>query len=238
MSTSPIGSGDSLARTKRSTVRRKRDRGHFERSAVNAILDEGLLCHVGFADEGETFVVPMAYARVGDVLYLHGAVANRTLRSLAAGVDACVTVTLLDGLVMARAALNHSMNYRSVMLFGTATRVMDKAEQLGASDAILDHVAPGRSRDARPPSEAELRSTSILRFPVSVGSAKVRTGGPLDDPDDLGLEVWAGEVPLELVAGPARPDPGLRGDPPLPSYLDPYPSRRRPPADPVSPVPS
>jgi uncharacterized protein len=207
-----------LRPTARTALRRKRERGHPEWAAVAAVLDEGLVCHVGFADGGTTYVVPMAYARVDDVLYLHGAAANRTLRALAAGAEACVTVTLLDGLVLARSAFHHSMNYRSVMLLGTAARVEGEEEQRRAAAALLDHMAPGRSADARAPSATELRATLLLRFPIVEGGAKIRTGGPADDPEDLGLAVWAGEVPLRLVAGEPVPDPALPGGVPVPGY--------------------
>jgi nitroimidazol reductase NimA-like FMN-containing flavoprotein (pyridoxamine 5'-phosphate oxidase superfamily) len=217
--------GRTLDPTLRTTVRRMRERGRSDWGAVAAILDEGLFCHVGFTDGDTTYVVPMAYARVGDVLYLHGAVANRTLRALAAGTEACITVTLLDGLVLARSAFHHSMNYRSVMLLGTATSVEDEEEELLASAALLDHMAPGRSRDARPPTAAELRATLILRFPVVEGGAKVRTGGPIDEPGDMDLPVWAGEIPFQLLAGPPVSDRELHDGIHAPSYVT---SHRRP----------
>ncbi len=213
-------SGDegSLKPTTRTTLRRKKERGHLDMGTVRAILDEGYLCHVGFTDNGTAYVVPMAYAPVGDVLYLHGAPANRTLRALEDGAEACVTVTLLDGLVLARSAFHHSMNYRSVMLLGTAVRVTDQAEQLLAARSLLDHMAPGRGEDARPPSPTELRGTLILRFPVVEGSAKVRTGGPIDDEEDMGLSVWAGVVPLRTVPGPPLSEPDLPAGVAVPSY--------------------
>lgn len=220
-----------LAPTARATPRRKRERGRTEWSVVAAILDEGMLCHVGFADGDTSYVVPMAYARVDDVLYLHGAAANRTLRALAAGAPACVTVTLLDGLVLARSAFHHSMNYRSVMLLGTAARVASEEEQRRASAALLDHMAPGRSGDARLPTATELRATLILRFPITEGSAKIRTGPPADDPEDMELPVWAGEVPLRLVAGPPVPDPGLAPSVAVPGYA----ATPRRPGGPASP---
>lgn len=210
--------GHTLQPTDRTTLRRKKERGRRDRQTVAAILDEGLLCHVGFSDGSTTYVVPMAYARVGDLLYLHGAAANRTLRALAGGAEACVTVTLLDGLVLARSAFHHSMNYRCVMLFGTATRVEDAAEQLLASKALLDHMAPGRSADARLPTRSELRSTLIVRFPIAEWSAKVRTGGPIDDEEDMGLAVWAGVVPFRTVAGRPVAEPGLPEGVTLPDY--------------------
>jgi nitroimidazol reductase NimA-like FMN-containing flavoprotein (pyridoxamine 5'-phosphate oxidase superfamily) len=210
--------GGRLEPTTRTTLRRKKERGHPDLETVHGILAEGLICHVGFTDGGTTYVIPMAYAPVGDVLYLHGATANRTLRALAAGAEACVTVTLVDGLVLARSAFHHSMNYRSVMLLGTPVRVEDPAEQLLAARALLDHMAPGRGDDAREPNPSELRRTLILRFPVDEGSAKVRTGGPIDDEEDMGLSVWAGVIPLRTVAGPPLSEPDLPAGVAVPSY--------------------
>ena len=219
--------GPGLAPTPRTALRRKRERGHAERAVIDAILDEGLVGHVGFSAAGSPFVVPMAYARAGDVLYLHGAVANRTLRALAEGTPACVTVTLLDGLVLARSAFHHSMNYRSVMLFAAPTRVDDPDEQRAAVAALLDHMAPGRSADARAPTPAELRATLIVRFPITEGSAKVRTGGPVEEPEDLALAVWAGVIPFQLVAGAPEPDAAAAPRAGVPPYAARYPDRRR-----------
>jgi nitroimidazol reductase NimA-like FMN-containing flavoprotein (pyridoxamine 5'-phosphate oxidase superfamily) len=205
--------------SERSRLRRKRERGSHDRRVIDAVLDEGLVCHVGFHRAGTTFVVPSAYARVGDVVYLHGAVANHMLGALADGCPACLTVTLLDGLVLARSAKHHSMNFRSVMLFGTARPVTDEPEKRAALAAVVEHMAPGRSADARPPTAEELRATRTLAFPIEEGSAKVRTGGPVEDPADLGLGVWAGEVPLRLVAGTPVADDGTPATVPLPPYL-------------------
>ena len=222
-----VDSGTTLAASERALLRRKRERGSHERRAVEAILDEGLVCHVGFAQETSTFVVPTAYARVGSTIYLHGATANRMLRALASGVEACLTVTLLDGLVLSRSAFRHSMNYRSVMLFGTASVVEDPDEKRAAVLAIVDHMVPGRSRDARPPTSRELRATAVVRFPIEEGSAKIRIGGPVEEPEDLALPIWAGQVPFELVAGaPVADGGGLRGVE-VPGYITPYPRRRR-----------
>ncbi len=162
-----------------------------------SILDEGLLCHVGFVDGHSVFVQPMAYARRGENLYLHGAAANRGLRQLTSGPEACITVTLMDGLVFSRSAFHHSMNYRSVMLVGHGHEVDEPTEKEAAVLAVVDHIAPGRSADARRPTPAELRATSVVRFPILEASAKVRTGGPIEDSDDLTLPVWAGVLPLE-----------------------------------------
>ena len=212
-----------LATTERTTLRRKRDRGTFDRDLAYSVLDEALVCHAGFVAEHGPVVLPMTYARIGDVLYLHGAAGNALLRNLAQGAPVCVTVTLLDGLVLARSAFHHSMNYRSVVLFGVATRVTDPAEMHAASTALVDHLAPGRSAEVRGPSEAELRATAIVRLPIDEGSAKVRTGPPIDDEGDLQLPVWAGVLPLATVAGTpvADPSPGQVA-PPVPHYLAPH----------------
>jgi nitroimidazol reductase NimA-like FMN-containing flavoprotein (pyridoxamine 5'-phosphate oxidase superfamily) len=194
--------------TDRTTLRRKRERGSSQRSTIEAILDEGLIAHVGFVADHGPVVLPMAYARRGDFVYLHGATGNDMLRHLAAGSPLCLTVTLIDGLVLARSAFRHSMNYRSVVVFGTATRVTDPEEVQAAAAALLEHVAPGRSAEARPPSDEEVRSTLVLRVPIDEASAKVRSGGPLDNPEDLDLTVWAGQLPLALQANPPIEDAG------------------------------
>jgi hypothetical protein len=216
---------DTLIPTGRSTLHRKKERGSHRRDLVNGILDEGLLCHVGLAAEGSTFVTPMAYARVGDTLYLHGAAANRLLRKMAEGAEVCVTVTLLDAIVLARSAFHHSMNYRSVMLFGTSTRVHDDDEKRMASTALLEHMVPGRSADARPPSTDELRAVLIVRVPIAEGSAKVRVGGPIDEPEDLAEPIWAGHIPLSTIASAAVADSDLGPDVEEPSYVRNYPPR-------------
>lgn len=215
-------SATTLAATDRSRLRRKTERGTHERDTVNAILDAGLICHLGFAVEGRTWVFPTTYARIGDELYLHGAVGNFALRALADGVDACVTVTHLDGLVLARSAFHHSMNYRSVMVFGPATAVTDAEDKRRALLAIVDHMAPGRSGDCRPPTAEELRSTLVIRLPITEGSAKIRTGPPLDDEEDMGGPYWAGVLPLGLTAGAAVPD--VTG--PTPDYVSKWETKR------------
>jgi nitroimidazol reductase NimA-like FMN-containing flavoprotein (pyridoxamine 5'-phosphate oxidase superfamily) len=210
-----------LARTDRTTLRRLADRGTFDRAAANAILDEAYLAHVGFVVDGQPRVLPMTYGRDGEDLYLHGAVGNAMLRA-SAGAEVCVTVTLLDGLVLARSAFHHSMNYRSVVLLGRAERVEDGDAKRRAFEVIVDHVVPGRSAVARPASDAELRKTLVLRLPIEEGSAKVRAGDAIDDEADMGLPVWAGHVPLRLT--PAAPvangdlAPGL-ADPPEPALF-------------------
>jgi nitroimidazol reductase NimA-like FMN-containing flavoprotein (pyridoxamine 5'-phosphate oxidase superfamily) len=192
--------------TTRTTLRRLPDRGDHRPETVRAILDEGLVAHVGFAVEGQPWVIPMTYARIDDAVYLHGSVANHLLRSLAGGCEACLTVTLLDGLVLARSAFHHSMNYRSVVVFGVAQRVDDEAEKQRAFVALVERMAPGRSvAGVRLPSPAESRKTLVVRMPITEASAKIRTGPPLDDPDDLDLPVWAGVIPLRLTTGARLP---------------------------------
>jgi len=213
-----------LRKTTRSTVRRLRDRGAYDREVVHAILDEALICHVGFVVDGRPAVIPTAYARVGDALYLHGAAGNHMLRTLAAGGDACVTVTLTDGLVLARSAFHHSINYRSVVLFGEAVPVTDDGEKRAALDAIVEHLVPGRTADARGATAEELRATLVVRFPIDEGSAKVRTGGPIDDEADLDLPVWAGVIPLALTPAPPVGD----NDQPVPLYAASYSRTRAP----------
>jgi hypothetical protein len=199
------------------------DRGHYDRGSVYAILDEGFVCHLGFVSEGQPLVVPTVYGRVDDVLYLHGAPANHALRSAATSESICLTVTLVDALVLARSAFHQSVNYRSVMAFGVASEVSDLGEKRRAVEAIVDHVLPGRSSDARPPSDAELRATRVVRFQIAEASAKVRTGGPKEEPEDLDLEdVWAGEVPLELSFGALVVDDQAPVRAPAPSYITTY----------------
>ena len=193
--------------TPRTTVRRIPARARYDEQTIHAILDEALIVHLGFAIEQQPFVIPTIHARVGSRLYLHGAVASRMLKALAAGVPACATATLVDGLVMARSTFHHSMNYRSAVVFGAATLVTDRDEKLAALEAIVEHVAPGRSREARPPNEKELAATSVLSLPISEASAKVRTGGPIDDDEDTAWPCWAGVIPLSLAVGEPIDDP-------------------------------
>ena len=197
-----------LLQTDRTKLRRLAARGTFDRAAADAILDEAYLAHVGFVVDGEPRVLPMTYGRAGDVLYLHGAAANGMLKA-AAGAEVCVTVTLLDGLVLARSAFHHSMNYRSVVLVGRAEKVTDDAEKDRAFDAIVDHVVPGRSAATRPTSPIERKATAVLRLPIVEGSVKVRTGDAVDEPEDLALPHWAGVVPLRLVPGAPVPNADL-----------------------------
>jgi len=217
---------DVLTPTDRTTLRRKKERGSHDRDLVNAILDEGLVCHVGLSVDGSTFVLPMAYARIRDALYLHGAAGNRMLCHMAQGAEACVTVTLVDGVVLARSAFHHSMNYRSVVLLGTTERVVDDDEKQRASMALLEHIVPGRSSGARPPSADELRAVLMVRMTIAEGSAKVRTGGPIDEPEDLEEPYWAGHVPLSIVAGDPVADGVLPPGVEEPEYVRAFPARR------------
>jgi nitroimidazol reductase NimA-like FMN-containing flavoprotein (pyridoxamine 5'-phosphate oxidase superfamily) len=193
--------------TERTSLRRLPQRATYERAPVYQILDEGFVCHVGFVADGRPFVIPTAYGRVGDTLYLHGAKASRMLKALAAGAEACVTVTLVDGLVLARSAFHHSLNYRSVVVFGRASVVEDPREKLDALRAFSEHLIPGRWAEVREPNERELAATLVLSLPLAEVSAKVRTGWPVDDEEDLSLPVWAGELPLRVVAGEPLRDP-------------------------------
>ena len=193
--------------TERTTLKRLPKRAEYDHAAVYQILDEAFICHVGFVADGKPVVIPTSYARIGDDLYIHGSAASRMLRSLAEGTDVCVTVTLIDGLVLARSAFHHSINYRSVVIFGNARVVDDADEKMRALHAFTDHVVPGRWEDVRPPSESELRATMVLKLPLVEVSAKVRTGPPIDDEQDYELSVWAGVVPLEMrAAAPIRDD--------------------------------
>ncbi|MFL6204276.1 MAG: pyridoxamine 5'-phosphate oxidase family protein [Acidimicrobiales bacterium] len=196
-----------LVTTDRTKVRRLPDRGTDDRATAYAVIDEAYIAHVGFVVDGEPRVLPMTYGRDGDVLYLHGAVGNAMLRT-SVDTEVCVTITLLDGLVLARSAFHHSMNYRSVVLLGPARKVEEDVEKRRAFDCIVDHALVGRSGVARPASEAELRKTLVLALPIGEGSAKVRTGGPIDDEEDMELPVWAGVVPLRLTPGAPEQDAG------------------------------
>jgi uncharacterized protein len=193
----------------RTRVRREPSRGASDRETIDAILDEALVSHLGFVHEGHPFVIPTLFARVGDEVYVHGSSASRTLRSLDGGVDACLTVTLVDGLVLARSVFNHSINYRSVVVLGRTSAVADPDEKRRALEAFSDRLLPGRWDDARQPTATELKATSILRLPLDEASAKLRTGPPKDDEADYGWPVWAGVIPFEVVAGPPQPDPRL-----------------------------
>jgi uncharacterized protein len=186
-------------------VKREPQRARYDRETVDAILDEALICHLGFAVDGHPYVIPTLHARVGDLLYVHGSAASRMLRHLASGAEICVTATLFDGLVLARSVFNHSVDYRSAIVFGRATLV-EGEEKLTALQALTEQLAPGRWDEARQPTAKELKATSILSVPLDQVSAKVRTGPPEDEPEDLDLPVWAGVVPVHLAAGPSEYD--------------------------------
>ena len=212
-------------KTPRSTVRRLPKRGHYDRATRDAILDEGLVAHVGFAVDGQAYVVPMSYARDGERLLLHGSVGSRMMRHLADGAEICVTVTLLDGLVLARSQFHHSMNYRSVMAFGRVRAVTDVAEKRLALEKLVEHLVPGRAADSREASEQELAATEVIELPLDETSAKVRTGPPGDAPADLQLGHWSGVIPLSLAPGTVEPAPDLAEGIAAPGYVTSY---RRP----------
>jgi len=208
--------------TQRTRVVREPERGVYDREAAYRILDEGFICHVGFLVDGQPFVIPTSYGRKDANLYIHGSAASRMLRQMKEGVAVCVTVTLLDGLVLARSVFNHSMNYRSVVILGKATLVEDAEEKLTALRVLSDHILPGRWDDARQPNERELKATSVLRVPMEEFSAKVRTGPPIDDVEDLAFPTWAGVLPLEMKTLEAIRDPTLEPNREVPEYLRNY----------------
>ena len=210
----------SRAPSLRTRVVREPQRAVYDREAGYRILDEAFLCHVGFIVEGQPFVIPTSYGRDGDLLYVHGSAASRMLRNLDQGLPVCVTVTLLDGLVLARSVFNHSMNYRSVVLLGTAALVDDPAEKLAALRALSEHIIPGRWDDSRQPNEKELKATSVLRLPISEFSAKVRVGPAVDDEEDYSFPTWAGVIPLEMTVGAAIRDERCQQE--MPAYLRTY----------------
>lgn len=210
----------------RATVRRKSERGRYDQETIEAILDEGFICHLGFCTDEGPVVVPTAYARVAGVLYLHGAPANHALRTVGDGAAVSMAVTLVDGLVLARAGFHHSINYRSVVVYGRAHEVVDEDEKRRALDAVVEHIVPGRTADARGPSDGELRATRVVRVTVDEASAKVRAGGPVDDPEDVETGgIWAGHIPLSMVAGVPVADEEDGEGLPVPQYASRY---RRP----------
>ena len=213
---------ESFTPTERTRVVREPHRGSYDRETIYKILDEGFVCHVGFAVEGQPYVIPTMFARVGDFLYFHGSAASRMLRGISGGLAVCVTVTLVDGLVLARSVFNHSMNYRSVVALGKAAPVEAADEKLAALRGFTEKILPGRWNDARQPSEKELKATSILRLPLTEVSAKMRVGPVEDDALDYALGVWAGIIPLQLASG--APERDERCDPaiPLPAYAAHY----------------
>jgi uncharacterized protein len=205
--------------TERTRIYRKPGRGSYDRDLVHSILDEALTCHVGFVADGQPFVIPTIHARDRETLYLHGAKGNRMLNSLIDGTPCCVTVTLIDDLVLARAALHHSLNYRSVMVLGEAHEVTDPAEKERALHTVVEHIAPGRADEIRGADETDLRSTRVLSIPIEEASAKVRTGPPIDEEADLELPHWAGQLPLTQGTAEPIPAPDLAGDPAIPDSI-------------------
>jgi nitroimidazol reductase NimA-like FMN-containing flavoprotein (pyridoxamine 5'-phosphate oxidase superfamily) len=213
---------DKLSQTTRTTLKRLPQRGNYDRELINQILDEGFICHVGFSVDGLPFVIPTGYARVKDKLIIHGSQASRMLRTLEQGIDVCVTVTLVDGLVLARSAFHHSMNYRSVVIFGRARVVAEREAKLDALLALSEQMISGRWADVREPNERELQLTTVLWLPLTEASAKVRTGPPLDDEEDYELNVWAGVIPLRLIAEAPVDDPRLKAEMAAPDYARRY----------------
>jgi uncharacterized protein len=208
--------------TKRTELHRIPDRGSREWETINQILDAGFLAHVGFCVAGQPFVIPTLYGRDGEKLYLHGSAASRMLRELETGIPACVTVTLVDGLVLARSAFDHSMNYRSVVAFGKARKIADAEQRIRSLRVISEHLIAGRWKEIREPSEKELKATTVLEFLIEEASSKVRSGPPLDDENDYGLPVWAGVLPLEIRSRPPIPDAKLIEGVGVPDYVRSY----------------
>lgn len=203
----------------RTRLARRKDRGSYDPAVVHAILDEALYCHVGFSLEAQPYVIPTVHARVGELLYLHGSVASRMLGALTQSTPLCVTVTLLDGLVLARSGFNHSMNYRSVVILGTATELCDEAHKRAALDALVNRVLPGRAAEVRAANRKELNATTVLSLPIAEASAKIRSGPPHDDEEDYARDCWAGVLPLRLTAQAPEPDPRLPPGIPAPEAL-------------------
>jgi len=213
----------SVAPTPRTEIRRVPERGHHDRATIEAILDEGYVCHLGINDDGTPVVVPTLYARDGDSVLIHGSPASRTLRAAKrAGVEVCLTVTLVDGLVIARSGFHHSMNYRSVMVFGKAVPITDDDERTAALDHIVETLVPGQVGMIRPITTTESKGTTVLRLPLDEASAKVRTGGPKDEPEDYDLPVWAGVIPIDVHYGTPIPDPDLTHDLSVPDHIAGY----------------
>jgi uncharacterized protein len=218
------------ASSERARVRRAPKRAVYDRARIDAILDEAIVCHVGFVDDGHPFVIPTLHARVGDIVYLHGSTASRMIRALAGGIPCSLTVTLLDGIVLARSAFHHSANYRSVTVLGRATLVASEEERMRALQAFAEQLVPGRWEHVRPPSRSEMKGTQVLALALDECSAKVRSGPPVDDDEDMGRDVWAGEIPLSLQAGEPHRDQQLAPGIDLPEHIAqwaPSPDRRR-----------
>ncbi len=213
---------NNIEQTEKTKLKRLPKRGSFDRETIYRILDEGFVCHIGFTVDEQTFVIPTGYARTGDNLIIHGSSASRMMRAMAWEIPVCVTVTLLDGLVLARSAFHHSMNYRSVVIFGKAKIVKETSEKTEALRALTDHIVRGRWNDVRPPTENELKATTVLTLPLEEASAKIRSGNPVDDEDDYDLNVWAGVVPLSTNAGAPVNDSRLKNGIAVPEYVSDY----------------
>ncbi len=207
-----------IKQTSRTKLKRIPKRGVFERATINEILDEAFICHVGFSVENQPFVIPTAFARDGDNLLIHGSAASRMMREMSKGIDVCVTVTLLDGLVLARSAFHHSMNYRSVVIFGKAELITEESEKFEALRLFTEHIVPDRWNEIRAPNAKELKGTTVLKLEINEASAKIRTGDPVDDEEDMSLDVWAGVIPLKIVAVKPIGDAKLREGISVPEY--------------------
>ncbi len=213
---------EEIRTTERTRVKRLPKRASYDREVVNAIIDEAMFCHVGFIHQGAPFVIPTLHVRIGERLYVHGSAASRMLRAAAGGIPLCVTVTHFEGLILARSAFHHSANYRSAVVLGTAEEVTDDAEKTRVLNALVDHLVPGRWRDARPPNPQELLATSVLGLPITEASAKVRPGGPSDEEGDYALPVWAGVIPMKVVTGAPIPDERNMAGIQIPEYVANY----------------
>lgn len=210
---------DSIKPTERTRVKRLPKRGDYDRDVINAILDEGFICHIGFVADGQPYVIPTGYARIGNDLYIHGSAASRMLRGIAEGIGVCVTVTQVDGLVLARSAFHHSINYRSVVILGKAELVETADEKNAVLEAFTEHVIPGRWAEVRWPNELELKATTVLKLPINEASAKIRTGGPVDDEEDYAMNIWAGVIPLKLTKRDPIPDDRLADSIAIPAHV-------------------
>lgn len=208
--------------SERVTIQRQPSRAAYDRAAIDAILDAGFVCHLGFAVEGQPYVIPTLYTRLGDRLIVHGSAASRMLRTMREGVPVCATVTLVDGIVLARSAYHHSMNYRSVVVLGNAYEISEPEAKVAALRSMMERMVPGRWSEVRPPNRGELKATSVLSIPLNEASAKLRTGPPADEEADYALPVWAGEIPLIMVANAPRPDPKLRPGTAEPRHIKEY----------------
>ena len=211
-----------INQTERTRLKRLPKRGRFDRDVINAILDEAFFCHVGFVVDGQPYVIPTGFARIGDDLMIHGSSASRMMRNLAAGIDVCVTVTLVDGLVLARSAFHHSVNYRSVVILGRSELVESDEAKNAALEAFTEHIIRGRWADVRWPTELELKATTVLCLPITEASAKIRTGDPIDDDEDYARDVWAGVLPLKIEAGTSIDDTKLNPGIKVPEYVRNY----------------